>query len=95
LIQIGQPFGKQVDRGIRLGYPLTQQNMADMVAASRQHVNYVLADFRSRRLISGSGRHLTLTDLAGLERIAAAPSGSPIGRPGWRGVASARHRAPR
>ena len=95
LIQIGRPFGKPVDRGIRLGFPLTQQNLADLVAASRQHVNYVLAEFRSRRLISGSGRNLTLTDLEGLERIAAAPSGSPTGRPGWHGVASAGRRAPR
>jgi hypothetical protein len=46
--------------------------LADLVGATRQHVNYVLADFRSRRLVSGSGQGLTLTDLEALERIALA-----------------------
>ena len=73
LLQIALGFGKQVDHGVRFGISLNQQHLADLVAASRQHVNYVLADFRSRRLIKGNGRSLTLTDLEGLERIALAP----------------------
>ncbi len=73
LLSVARAFGKQVDHGLRPGVLLTQQNLADMVAASRQHVNYVLADFRSQRLISGSGRGLILTNLEGLERIALAP----------------------
>ncbi len=73
LLSIARAFGKQVDHGLRPGILLTQQNLADLVAASRQHVNYVLADFRSQRLISGSGRGLMLTNLEGLERIALAP----------------------
>jgi CRP-like cAMP-binding protein len=62
-----------VDHGVRFTISLTQQNLADLAGASRQHVNYVLAEFRSRRLISGSGRILTLTNLEGLRRIALAP----------------------
>ena len=58
---------------MRFTISLTQQNIADLVGASRQHVNYVLADFQIRRLISGSGRALTLTNLEGLRRIALAP----------------------
>jgi CRP/FNR family transcriptional regulator len=73
LLQIGRAFGKRVDHGLRFSISLTQQNLADLVGASRQHVNYVLTDFRSRRLVSGSGQRLTLTDLEGLERIAFAP----------------------
>lgn len=73
LLQVARAFGKRVDHGVRLTISLTQQNLADLVGASRQHVNYVLADFRSQRLISGRGRALTLSDLEGLERIALAP----------------------
>jgi CRP-like cAMP-binding protein len=73
LLQIAQAFGKRVDHGVRFTISLTQQNLADLVGASRQHVNYVLTDFRSHHLISGSGRALTLTDVEGLERIALAP----------------------
>jgi CRP/FNR family cyclic AMP-dependent transcriptional regulator len=73
LLQIARTFGKRVDHGVRFAITLTQQNLADLVGASRQHVNYVLADFRSHHLITGSGRALTLTDLEGLERIALAP----------------------
>ena len=61
-----------MDHGLRLSISLTQQNLADLVGASRQHVNYVLADFRLHRLITGNGRTLMLTDLEGLERIALA-----------------------
>ncbi len=70
LLQIGRAFGKQVGHGLRLSISLTQQNLADLVAASRQHVTYVLADFRSQRLLSSRRRGLTLLNLEGLERIA-------------------------
>jgi CRP-like cAMP-binding protein len=73
LLQIARAFGKRVDHGVRFSISLTQQNLADLVGASRQHVNYVLADFRSHRLIAGSGRSFTLSDIEGLERIALAP----------------------
>jgi CRP-like cAMP-binding protein len=72
LLQMARAFGKRIDHGVRLTISLTQQNLADLVGASRQHVNYVLASFRSGRLVSGSGRGLILTDLEGLERIALA-----------------------
>ena len=72
LLQFAWAFGKRGDRVIRFAIPLTQQHLADLVASSRQHVNYVLADFRSRRLISGRGRGLTLINLGGLETIALA-----------------------
>lgn len=72
LLQIARAFGKRADKGVRFSISLTQQDLADLVGATRQHVNYVLADFRSRRLVSGSGQGLTLTDLEALERIALA-----------------------
>ena len=72
LLQFGRAFGRRTDQGVCLTISLTQQNLADLVGSSRQHVNYVLADFRSHRLISGSGRTLTLLDLEGLEGIALA-----------------------
>jgi CRP-like cAMP-binding protein len=73
LLQVARAFGKRVDHGIRFTISLTQQNLADLVGASRQHVNYVLADFRSKRLVGGRGQAFILTDLEGLERIALAP----------------------
>ncbi len=72
LLQVARAFGKRINHDMRFTISLTQQNLADLVGASRQHINYVLADFRSHRLITGSGRTLTLTDLEGLERIALA-----------------------
>jgi len=72
LLQVARAFGRRVDHGVRFTISLTQQNLADLVGASRQHVNYVLADFRSHLLVSGSGHALTLTNLEGLEKIALA-----------------------
>ena len=70
LLQFAWTFGKRVGHGIHLAIPLTQQNLADLVAASRQHVNYVLADFRARRLIQGKGPSLTLINVEELKTIA-------------------------
>jgi CRP-like cAMP-binding protein len=73
LLQFARAFGKRLDDGVRFSIPLTQQNLADLVGASCQHVSYALADFRSNRLIGGRGRALTLTDLEGLGGVALAP----------------------
>ena len=70
LLQFARTFGRRADHGVRLAIPFTQQSMADLVAASRQHVNYVLADFRARRLIKGRGPSLTLINLEELQAIA-------------------------
>ena len=70
LLQLANAYGKKTARGVDFGIPLTQQNLADLVGASRQHVNYVVTEFRARGLVDTSLRNLILTDTEGLHRIA-------------------------
>jgi CRP/FNR family transcriptional regulator len=71
LLQLASAYGRRTPRGLGFVIPLSQQNLADLVGASRQHVNYVLAEFRAQGLVHTSPRDLVLTDPEGLHRIAA------------------------
>lgn len=70
LLQLANAYGRKTARGIDFHIPLTQQNLADLVGASRQHVNYVVTEFRTRGLVDTSLRNLVLTNTEGLQQIA-------------------------
>ena len=50
--------------------PLTQTELGDTLGLTPVHVNRILKDFRSDRLIEMDQKMLTLLDVAGLQRIA-------------------------
>ena len=48
LLELSQRFGRPVDEGIMVAHDLTQEELAQLVGASRETVNKALADFASR-----------------------------------------------
>ena len=48
LIDLGERFGKQTDDGLLVNHDLTQEELAQLVGASRETVNKALADFAGR-----------------------------------------------
>ena len=48
LIDLAERFGRQADDGIHVSHDLTQEELAQLVGASRETVNKALADFASR-----------------------------------------------
>jgi len=54
--------------GIRITLPLTQDDLAGWVAASREGVARALASLRRRGLIATGRREITIVDLEGLRR---------------------------
>lgn len=48
LLDLAQRFGKQTDDGLMVPHGLTQEELAQLVGASRETVNKALADFASR-----------------------------------------------
>jgi len=48
LIDLGERFGKQTDEGLLVNHDLTQEELAQLVGASRETVNKALADFAGR-----------------------------------------------
>ena len=70
LLDLADRFGSSTDEGVHVPHDLTQEELAQLVGASRETVNKSLADFVSRGWIQLEGRAVTLLDLDRLARRA-------------------------
>jgi CRP/FNR family cyclic AMP-dependent transcriptional regulator len=70
LLDLSTRFGQPLDEGIRVAHDLTQEELAQLVGASRETVNKALADFAARGWVRREGRAVVLLDLDRLERRA-------------------------
>ena len=70
LLDLSTRFGEKVDEGIRVAHDLTQEELAQLVGASRETVNKALADFAGRGWVRREGRAVVLLDIDRLERRA-------------------------
>ena len=68
LIDLGSRFGKATDEGLFVHHDLTQEELAQLVGASRETVNKALADFASRGWLKLDGRAVLITDVERLEK---------------------------
>ena len=68
LLDLSSRFGRPVDDGIRVAHDLTQEELAQLVGASRETVNKALADFAARGWVRREGRAIVLLDVDRLER---------------------------
>lgn len=70
LLDLAKRFGSRTAEGIHVPHDLTQEELAQLVGASRETVNKSLAEFMSRGWIRLEGRAVTLMDVERLERRA-------------------------
>ncbi|GAA0602999.1 MULTISPECIES: cyclic nucleotide-binding domain-containing protein [Sporichthya] len=70
LLDLSSRFGVQSDDGVHVGHDLTQEELAQLVGASRETVNKALADFAGRGWIRLEARAVVLLDLERLSRRA-------------------------
>ena len=68
LIDLGERFGKQTDEGLFVHHDLTQEELAQLVGASRETVNKALADFAGRNWLKLDGRAVLMTDFERLSK---------------------------
>jgi CRP/FNR family transcriptional regulator, cyclic AMP receptor protein len=68
LIDLGERFGKQTDEGLFVHHDLTQEELAQLVGASRETVNKALADFAGRGWLKLDGRAVLITDFDRLSK---------------------------
>jgi CRP-like cAMP-binding protein len=66
LLDLSNRFGRSAEEGILVAHDLTQEELAQLVGASRETVNKALADFASRGWIKLEARAVVLMDV---ERI--------------------------
>ncbi|MGB8651703.1 MAG: Crp/Fnr family transcriptional regulator [Mycobacteriales bacterium] len=70
LLALSERFGSQEADGLRVHHDLTQEELAQLVGASRETVNKALADFASRGWVRVDSRALTILDSERLARRA-------------------------
>lgn len=70
ILDMKNRFGKPASDGILVPHDLTQEELAQLVGASRETVNKALADFAERGWIRLEGRSVVILDLDRLEHRA-------------------------
>lgn len=70
LIELGEKFGSRTPAGLMVNHDLTQEELAQLVGASRETVNKALADFASRGWIRLETRSVEIFDVERLSRRA-------------------------
>lgn len=68
LIDLGERFGKSTDEGLLVNHDLTQEELAQLVGASRETVNKALADFAGRGWLRLDGRSVVINDIERLSK---------------------------
>lgn len=68
LIDLGGRFGKTTDEGLLVNHDLTQEELAQLVGASRETVNKALADFAGRGWLRLDGRSVVINDVERLSK---------------------------
>ena len=70
LLDLGERFGQSMPDGLHVTHDMTQEELAQLVGASRETVNKALADFASRGWLRLESRSVVLLDVERLQRRA-------------------------
>src|SRR6202171_3805728 len=84
LLQLPQRFGTQEGGALRVTHDLTQEEIAQLVGASRETVNKALADFAHRGWIRLEGKSVLISDSerrGALEAVERQGTSRPVPRP--------------
>ena len=69
LLSIVKRAGTSTSGGIRLDFPLTRDELADLAGLTPDTTSRMLTQFRQERLIEGAPRSLLIRDMEGLQRV--------------------------
>jgi CRP-like cAMP-binding protein len=70
LLDLSTRFGIPSEDGLHVGHDLTQEELAQLVGASRETVNKALADFAGRGWLRLEARAVVLLDVERMQRRA-------------------------
>lgn len=70
LLDLAAQHGRPAAGGTLIDYPITHQEIGNLIATTRETVSYAFMDFRRRGLISTPRRRTVIHDAAGLEDVA-------------------------
>jgi CRP-like cAMP-binding protein len=70
LLDLAEQGGDSSDDALMTILPLSQEELASLIGASRSTVARALSNWRSRRIVRTHQRNITIIDPTGLQRIA-------------------------
>jgi CRP-like cAMP-binding protein len=70
LVELADEHGRPTLDGVDIDIPLTQQELASLIASSRESIVRSLRSLRARRLVTTGRRRITIRDLDRLRRQA-------------------------
>jgi CRP-like cAMP-binding protein len=70
LVELCERFGTQTENGIEIQLPLSQEDLASWVGASREAISKAFQQLRSLHVLETGRRRVTVLDLGALERRA-------------------------
>src|SRR5215475_13461975 len=70
LLDLAERFGEEQEEGLQVHHDLTQEELAQLVGASRETVNKALADFAARGWLQLSARSVLILDAERLRKRA-------------------------
>lgn len=70
LLDLAERHGEEVDGGIYVVMPLTQDELASLAGSSRATVTRALSNWRKRGFLITGQRHITIIDPPGLRKVA-------------------------
>ncbi|MEK6336294.1 MAG: Crp/Fnr family transcriptional regulator [Acidobacteriota bacterium] len=70
LLRLGDEFGERTSTGVHLQTLLTHEEIAQMIAASRETVTRVLSEFRRKHIIGLTDHGILVRNRKGLESVA-------------------------
>ena len=73
LVNLAESHGKVTPNGIRVEFPLTHQEIADLVGSSRVTVTQILNKFRSSHWIEIESKRVTIHNMDALEDMVKSP----------------------
>jgi CRP/FNR family transcriptional regulator, global nitrogen regulator len=78
LVNLGERFGEEDESGTLIGVRLTHQDLANMIASTREAVSKVMSEFQRDGLIETRSRRIFILDAGALAKHAAGPSGLSV-----------------
>lgn len=70
VLRLAQKAGKKEDNGIRIDFPITRQDIAEMTGTTLHTVSRILSGWEAKGFVLGGRQKLTIVDAQGVRKLA-------------------------
>jgi CRP-like cAMP-binding protein len=70
VLRLARQAGKKEEDGIRIDFPITRQDIAEMTGTTLHTVSRILSNWEGQGFVRGGRQKLTVISMAGIKRLA-------------------------